>query len=129
MMLYATTGQGWKDFRPCPVVAGTTSSLCRDGRRGDGRRRDRAVLDGEAGRRARLDHASQDGVGEGVVDVALDRAPQRTRPVLLVVPFLDQEGAHAVVDLQADALLGQPGLDVAQQQVDDLPQVLAAERA
>src|SRR5262245_35299634 len=51
--------------------------------------------------------AAQQELGERILDEALDRAAQRTRAVVVAVPLADQEVDRRLVEVQADALLGQ----------------------
>src|SRR3954447_16758325 len=61
----------------------------------------------------------QDEVRERVLDVALDRATQRTRPHRRVPALVDQEVLGRLGELELQLALGQRLADAAQEQLDD----------
>ena len=86
------------------------------------------VVGGDADGVARQDVGLDDLVGEVVLDVALDGAAQRTGAVLLVPALGDDEVLGLLVHLHLEAHLADAREEAAQFDVDDLVDLLAAER-
>ena len=74
-----------------------------------------------------LELPSQEVLGQRVLDVALDRAAQRTRAVVRVEALVDEEVDRALVSTTSMSC-GEPRPDLGQLQVDDPGEVLDRER-
>jgi len=68
--------------------------------------------------------AGEDAARERVRDAAFDRAAERARPVHGIVPFRDQRVLGRICQLEVDSAIGQVLADIAEEQFDDLLQVI-----
>ena len=84
--------------------------------------------DGDPDGLALLEIAAQDALCEGVFDVALDRATQRPRAVVLVEALRDEEVDGGLVELERDALLLEAHFHFRELEVHDALQVCVGER-
>src|SRR5262245_54399206 len=89
---------------------------------------ERVALDDDADHVAGTEIAAQDTLCERILQLLLDRALQRPRPVDGIEARLREAVARSGIELEADLALAQASLQVLELDIDDLANVLLLER-
>src|SRR5579871_3739162 len=90
---------------------------------------ERVTVGGDDDTVARLEVSLEQPQGEWVLEEALDGALERPRAVGRIPAGLGQERGRLLAQLEAELALGKTGAQAAELQLDDLPELVARQRA